>query len=93
MVLRHLCYFMYPPVAATPLGRVLGDRLGSRANAFYQVPCGLAALAEERPVDCGRHKVDGEALEFACHHTMNDDQIQWFEAGSALNIIRQRTGG
>ena len=54
---------------------------------------GLSELAEDRAVDCVLHKVDGEALEFACHHTMNDDQIEWFKAGSALNIIRQRTGG
>jgi hypothetical protein len=26
-------------------------------------------------------------------HTMNDEQIEWFKAGSALNIIRRKHAG
>lgn len=52
---------------------------------------GLSELAPERPVDCVLHKADGEALEFQCNHTFSPEQIEWFKAGSALNIIRQRT--
>jgi hypothetical protein len=27
-------------------------------------------------------------MEFKANHTMSDEQISWFRAGSALNIIR-----
>ena len=40
------------------------------------------------PVRCAIHKPDGTTVEFEATHTMNDEQIEWFTAGSALNIIR-----
>ena len=49
---------------------------------------GLADLAPDEPVRCAIHKPDGAAVEFLATHTMNDEQIEWFQAGSALNIIR-----
>ena len=33
---------------------------------------------------------DGTTVDFAATHTMNDEQIEWFKAGSALNIIRRQ---
>ena len=33
-------------------------------------------------------KPDGSTVDIACIHTMNDEQIGWFRAGGALNIIR-----
>ena len=35
-------------------------------------------------------KPDGSTIEFSCNHTFSDEQIEWFKAGSALNIIRAR---
>ena len=35
-------------------------------------------------------KPDGSTVDFEVNHTMNDEQIAWFRAGGALNIIRQR---
>jgi hypothetical protein len=32
-------------------------------------------------------------VEFPARHTMSEEQIGWFRAGSALNIIRARTNG
>src|SRR5690606_24979582 len=49
---------------------------------------GLDGLAPDAPVRCVIHKPDGTGVEFEATHTMNDEQIQWFTAGSALNIIR-----
>ncbi len=49
---------------------------------------GLADLAPDAPVRCAIHKPDGATVEFQATHTMNDEQIEWFTAGSALNIIR-----
>jgi aconitate hydratase len=38
------------------------------------------------------HRSDGTELVFECNHTMSEEHIEWFRAGSALNIIRARTG-
>jgi len=51
---------------------------------------GLAELAPDRPVHCTVHKADGRDLAFECTHTFSPEQIEWFRAGSALNIIRAR---
>jgi len=50
----------------------------------------LAALAPERPVPCRIVRPDGSAVDFAGAHTLNAEQIEWFRAGGALNVIRQR---
>ncbi|MEL6894033.1 MAG: aconitate hydratase, partial [Actinomycetota bacterium] len=36
-------------------------------------------------------KADGSTFEFAGNHTFSDEQVEWFEAGSALNVIRSKT--
>jgi aconitate hydratase len=53
---------------------------------------GLADLAPDQPVYAEIVKPDGTKVPFEALHTMNDEQIEWFRAGGALNIIRQRTG-
>jgi len=50
----------------------------------------LAALAPEQPVRCRITKPDGAVIDFGCTHTFSDEQIDWFKAGGALNLIRQR---
>ena len=52
---------------------------------------GLADLEPGKPVYCEIVKPDGTKVSFEGNHTMNDEQIEWFRAGGALNIIRQRT--
>ena len=37
-------------------------------------------------------KPSGETISFPTNHTFSDDQIEWFKAGSALNIIKARSG-
>jgi aconitate hydratase A / 2-methylisocitrate dehydratase len=54
---------------------------------------GLADLEPEGSVNCRITKPDGSTVEFVAHHTMSPDQIEWFKAGSALNLIRQRVQG
>jgi aconitate hydratase len=55
----------------------------------------LTSLAPDTPVRCRVAKADGDGFEFSCTHTFSCDQIEWFRAGSALNVIRRRrsTGG
>ena len=54
---------------------------------------GLSELAPSKPVDCVLHKADGTSIEFQANQTLSPDQIEWFKAGSALNLIRQQTAG
>jgi aconitate hydratase len=50
----------------------------------------LASLAPDAPVPCRITRPDGSHLEFTCTHSFSRDQLEWFVAGSALNVIRQR---
>ena len=51
---------------------------------------GLAELAPDRPVSCRITHADGSTVDFECTHTMSAEHIEWFKAGSALNLIRQK---
>jgi aconitate hydratase len=53
---------------------------------------GLADLAPDVPVQCEIVKPDGSRVPFTATHTLNEEQIGWFRAGSALNIIRSKFG-
>jgi aconitate hydratase len=44
----------------------------------------------DQPVRCQIRKPDGRVVEFEATHTFNDEQVEWFKAGSALNIVRQK---
>jgi aconitate hydratase len=49
---------------------------------------GLADLAPGRPVQVVLHHADGSTAEVETTHTMSDEHIAWFRAGSALNVLR-----
>ena len=44
-------------------------------------------------VRCEIVKSDSSIVPFECNHTFSPEQVEWFEAGSALNIIRQKSQG
>ena len=48
---------------------------------------GLAGLAPGKPVEVVIHKAGGKTVTIQCLHTMTDEQIGWFRAGSALNAL------
>jgi aconitate hydratase len=48
---------------------------------------GLKDLAPGQPVRAILHHADGTAEELQLRHTMNQEQIDWFKAGSALNVL------
>ncbi|MEL7209675.1 MAG: aconitate hydratase, partial [Actinomycetota bacterium] len=54
---------------------------------------GLDGLAPDQPVRCVLHRPDGSTLEFETTQTLSPEQIEWFRAGSALNLIRQQIAG
>ena len=49
---------------------------------------GLADLAPGRPVEVVIHHTDGSSDTISTTHTMSDEHIAWFRAGSALNVLR-----
>jgi len=51
---------------------------------------GLAHLTPDQPVTCRITKPDRTTIDFTGTHTFSPEQIEWFKAGSALNIIRQQ---
>ncbi len=48
---------------------------------------GLTEMAPGKPLTVRLHHSDGSMDEFAVNHTFNENQIGWFVAGSALNLI------
>jgi len=50
---------------------------------------GLTSFAPGTPLTVVLNHKDGSRDEFQVNHTYNAQQIEWFKAGAALNIIRQ----
>ncbi len=49
---------------------------------------GLTDFAPDQPLTLVLHHEDGTTEQFAVNHSYNAQQIEWFKAGGALNIIR-----
>ncbi|MGY6500539.1 MAG: aconitate hydratase [Acidimicrobiales bacterium] len=64
------------------------DKIGEDDTLSF---LGLADLAPDSPVAGRIHHADGTSTDIVLNHTMSPEQIEWFKAGSALNIIRART--
>jgi aconitate hydratase len=52
---------------------------------------GLADLAPDRNLDVVVHHEDGSDDRFQVAQTLNEEQIAWFQAGSALNLLRKQS--
>ncbi|HEX9741344.1 MAG TPA: aconitate hydratase [Nitrospiraceae bacterium] len=48
---------------------------------------GLQKLAPGKPVQVTIHKTDGQTLTIQANHSMTEQQLAWFKAGSALNAL------
>jgi aconitate hydratase len=53
---------------------------------------GLKDLAPGKDVTAVFHHADGSQDRATLRHTLNAEQIAWFRAGSALNVIKKETG-
>jgi aconitate hydratase len=51
---------------------------------------GLAELAPGRPVVVVLHHADGSEDRVEARHSLNAEQVEWFKAGSALNVLRRQ---
>lgn len=52
---------------------------------------GLKELAPGKPVRALLHHADGTSEEIALKHSLNAEQIEWFKAGSALNVLKKES--
>jgi len=52
---------------------------------------GLADMTAGKPVVCRVAHSDGTADSVALHHSYSERQIEWFRAGSALNVLHPST--
>ncbi|HEY1044894.1 MAG TPA: aconitate hydratase, partial [Bacteroidia bacterium] len=50
---------------------------------------GLTTFAPNTPLNMVLNHADGSTETIVCNHTYNQQQIEWFKAGGALNIIRR----
>jgi len=49
---------------------------------------GLANLTPGQPLQVTLHHADGSSETIVCRHSFSIDQIDWFRAGAALNLLR-----
>jgi len=54
------------------------DRISVRA---------LAQMAPGKPLAATLHHADGTTIPLTLHHSMTEEQIRWFRAGAALNLL------
>lgn len=53
----------------------------------------LARLAPGKTVEMKVRRADGSEIKIELKHTMTEEQIDWYKAGSALNLIRLKREG
>jgi aconitate hydratase len=51
---------------------------------------GLSAFAPGKPLTVVLHHSNKSLDKIAVNHTYNEQQIEWFKAGGALNVIRKQ---
>ncbi len=51
---------------------------------------GLAGITPGQPITAVLHHADGSEESFALEHSLNEEQVGWFKAGSALNVLRTK---
>ena len=53
---------------------------------------GLADLEPGNPLEVVLHHADGGEDRIPVRHSLNAEQIEWFRAGSALNVLKRKSG-
>jgi aconitate hydratase len=54
---------------------------------------GLTTFTPGKPLEIVLHHKDGKTEKFPANHSYNEQQIQWFREGGALNLIRKEFAG
>jgi aconitate hydratase len=50
----------------------------------------LSNLDRNKPVEDVLHKQDGRTVTILANHTLTEEQVKWFRAGSALNALSDK---
>ena len=53
---------------------------------------GLSELSPNQPVECRITHANGTHEVIWLSHSFSDSQLEWFRAGSALNLVREKAG-
>ncbi|MCG6949157.1 MAG: aconitate hydratase [Acidobacteria bacterium] len=51
---------------------------------------GLSGISPGKPITAVLHHADGTEESFLLEHSLNEEQVEWFKAGSALNVLRNK---
>ena len=51
---------------------------------------GLSNFSEKKPIQCIIEHMDGSSEDIILNHSYNNSQIEWFEAGSAMNVLSNK---
>ena len=54
---------------------------------------GLTSFSPGKPLQLQLHHKNGSTDTIVAHHSYNEQQIQWFREGGALNLIRKEFSG
>ena len=52
---------------------------------------GLAEIEPGRQISAVLHHADGSEETILLDHSLNAEQVEWFKAGSALNVLRSKS--
>ena len=63
-----------------------------REDDYFDIT-GLTGFATGKQLTLVIHHADNSIENIALNHTFNQNQINWFKAGAALNLIRKEVGG
>lgn len=66
------------------------DKIQERDRLSF---AGLSRLKPGQPVDMTIEHADGSKENVVLNHSLTEEQVGWFKAGSALNLIRMRREG
>lgn len=83
-----LCFLLRLPPSDPLVGRVF--RLACLCEQCRVSIKGLGSFSEGTPLAIEVKPADGSAsFDIKVNHTFNSEQIEWFKAGSALNLMKQ----
>ena len=51
---------------------------------------GLSNFSEKKPIQCIIEHMDGSSEDIILNHSYNNSQIEWFKAGSAMNVLSNK---
>ena len=71
-------------------GRRTGDLMNRIGAETDRINVHNLPPVPDQPVKCSITKADGTTVEFEAKHTFSPEQVEWFKAGSALNIVRAK---